>query len=247
MPDLATPARNLRQIMVPAGPRPEGPSFRAIPSQGQVRIGPGRTLLAVEDSRLACEALRLMCQRVQLRLRRAETLASARAHLAVYRPDAVLIDLGLPDGPGEALIAELAASRQRPTVILATSADPAGRARALDAGADVFLEKPVPGLAAFSAALAPLVPATADRPVPPPDLLALRDDLARAEPGRGATADADLRQYLRGFVAGLARQMRDPQLEEAALSAQGATGMDRLQSLLSQRLGPTALTGRFPG
>lgn len=247
MPERTETAPGLRHIVVPAGPRPDGLVFRPLRAPAQVNLRPGRTLLAVEDSRLACEALRLMCQRIPLRLRRAETLAGARAHLAVYRPDAVLIDLGLPDGPGEDLIAELARARQRPAVILATSGDADGRARALDAGADGFLEKPVPGLAAFTAALAPIVPASADRPVPAPDLLALRDDLARAAEGRGAAADADLRQYLRGFVAGLARQMHDPQLEEAALAATGGTGLDRLHRLLSQRLGTGAISGAASG
>eukprot|EP01031_Cornospumella_fuschlensis_P014764 gene14764-18040_t len=64
----------------------------------------GVTILAVEDSRFACEALRLIARRAGARLRRAETMAAARDHLRVYRPDVVLIDLGLPDGRGDALI-----------------------------------------------------------------------------------------------------------------------------------------------
>lgn len=66
----------------------------------------------MEDSRFTCDALRLLCQR-GARLRRAETLAAAQAHSWLYRPDALLVDLGLP-GRGETLIATLAARRFAP-------------------------------------------------------------------------------------------------------------------------------------
>jgi CheY-like chemotaxis protein len=77
----------------------------------------GVTILAVEDSRFACEALRLIARRAGARLRRAETMAAARDHLRVYRPDVVLIDLGLPDGRGDALIRDLAQGPRRPSVV----------------------------------------------------------------------------------------------------------------------------------
>ncbi|MEY4983700.1 MAG: hypothetical protein RIR62_1966, partial [Pseudomonadota bacterium] len=67
----------------------------------------GLTLLAVEDSRLAADGLRLLCRSQGARLRRAATCAEAGRHLSLYRPDAILIDLGLPDGNGEALVAAL--------------------------------------------------------------------------------------------------------------------------------------------
>lgn len=113
----------------------------------------GLTVLAVEDSRFASDALRLMCQRAGARLRRAETLETARAHLRTYRPDVVIVDLGLPDGRGEALIRDLVLSARRPAVILGTSGAEGGRSAALAAGADGFLDKPFESLAAFCLAL----------------------------------------------------------------------------------------------
>ncbi len=95
----------------------------------------GVTILAVEDSRFACEALRLIARRAGARLRRAETMAAARDHLRVYRPDVVLIDLGLPDGRGDALIRDLAQGPRRPSVVMGTSGSAEGRALALAAGA----------------------------------------------------------------------------------------------------------------
>ncbi|MFN6979506.1 MAG: response regulator, partial [Gemmobacter sp.] len=107
----------------------------------------GFTLLVVEDSRYSCEALRLIAQRLGARLRRAETMADARRHLALYRPDVVLVDLGLPDGNGAALIRDLALRAPAGPVVLGLSGDPGGRAAALAAGAAGFLDKPLPGVA----------------------------------------------------------------------------------------------------
>ena len=87
----------------------------------------GVTVLAVEDSRFASDALRLMCRRLGARLRRAESLQAAASHLRLYRPDVVIVDLGLPDGRGEALIAEVVARKPR-VVVLGMSGDAAGRA-----------------------------------------------------------------------------------------------------------------------
>jgi CheY-like chemotaxis protein len=130
---------------------PPAPIIRpALPLQGV-------TLLAVEDSRYACEALRLIARRLGARLRRAERLAEARRHLALYRPDAVLVDLGLPDGSGVDLIGDLALRGAAAPVAIAISGDPDGRGAALAAGAAAFVEKPLAGTAAFGELLVALL------------------------------------------------------------------------------------------
>ena len=91
----------------------------------------GLTVLVVEDSRFASEAVRLLCLRSGARIRRADCLASARRHLATYRPAVVIVDMGLPDGDGAGLIAALAAMRPRVPVILGVSGDPDRRVAAL--------------------------------------------------------------------------------------------------------------------
>ncbi|MGB0905001.1 MAG: response regulator, partial [Mangrovicoccus sp.] len=103
----------------------------------------GLTVLVVEDSRFASEAVRLLCLRSGARIRRADCLNSARRHLRTYRPAVVIVDLGLPDGSGEDLIQELAESSDPMELVLATSGDPDGRARAMAAGAMDFFEKPI--------------------------------------------------------------------------------------------------------
>lgn len=208
----------------------------------------GLTVLAVEDSRYACDALRLMCQHSGARLRRADCLAAAHRHLRVYRPDVLIVDLGLPDGPGEALIAGLAPCPQRPTVILATSGDLTLAPAALAAGADGFLEKPLAGVARFQRAIlqhlagptraAAPRPALAPEAAMTPDPLALRDDLAQAAGLLAGPAEALPRDYLRGFLGGIARSARDDQLAAAAagLRETGPEPVGRLARLVRARL-----------
>ena len=109
----------------------------------------GMTILVVEDSRFTCETLRLMCLRSGARIRRADCLASARRHLQVYRPSAAVIDMGLPDGSGLDLIAELSRATPRVGVIIGLSGDDRAETEALAAGADGFLGKPLDSLAQF--------------------------------------------------------------------------------------------------
>ncbi|MDZ4395581.1 response regulator [Cypionkella sp.] len=202
----------------------------------------GVTILAVEDSRYACEALRLMCQRAGARLRRADTLARARAHLRVYRPDVVIIDLGLPDGRGEGLIRELAMARQRPLAVLGTSGNPDGRGSALAAGAEGFLEKPLESFAAFCTVLRRylpgLAPALIEDAAIHPDPLALQDDLSRAAAALSTEPDAAGRRYLAGFLLGVARHAHDNALARAARDAGTPDSGDLmlLRGLIDKRL-----------
>lgn len=211
----------------------------------------GLTILAVEDSRFASEALRLMCQRAGARLRRAEGLAAARAHLAVYRPDVVLVDLGLPDGRGEALIRSLT-ELQAPAapLVIGMSGDPDGRAPALDAGAAGFIEKPIPGLLFFQQAILALLPTDADRAMAAsggalhPDPMALRDDLATAAAALAAAPGPTQRAYLAGFLSGIARQTDDALLGAASANlVRPDSPMEPLARLLQARL---AAADRFP-
>ncbi len=186
----------------------------------------GLTVLVVEDSRYACEALRLLCLHSGARLRRADCLAAARRHLQVYRPDVLIVDMGLPDGPGDALISELAQRPQRPGVILAISGDPMLGPAALAAGADGFLEKPVESLRAFQCAIlerlpqeddaVPRRPSDAPEARLTPDPIALRDDLIHAAGILAAAPDAGRCEYLGRFLAGVARSARDAPLADAA-------------------------------
>lgn len=214
----------------------------SLPPSGEAPLA-GLTVLAVEDSRYACEALRLMCQRSGARLRRAETLAAARSHLRLYRPDVVLVDLGLPDGDGAELIAALATDGRGAPLVLGMSGEDGAQA-AMQAGAAGFLAKPVERMADFRDAILRHLPdrawlygLTGDAGVSVPDLLALRDDLAAAARRIAAGPGPQEGRYLAGFVAGLARASRDDGLERAAGAARsGPEALGALARALALRL-----------
>ncbi len=183
----------------------------------------GLTVLVVEDSRFASEAIRLLCLRSGARIRRADCLAHAERHLKVYRPGVIIVDIGLPDGSGLALIERLAATTPRVEVILGTSGDDGGETAALAAGADGFLAKPVASLATFQQiVLSHLPPDRQPRglrliqdEVVEPDRIAFHDDLTHVATvlegeQEGATID-----YVTQFLRGVAASAQDKDLTQA--------------------------------
>ena len=205
----------------------------------------GMTVLVVEDSRFACEALRLMCLRSGARIRRADCLASARRHLKVYRPTAVIIDMGLPDGSGGDLISELAGAAPRVGVILGMSGDDETRAAALAAGADGVIPKPLETLAGFQESVLAALPDEI-KPEGPrgvvtdsvtPDRSAYRDDIAHVASLLETRQDGPTLDYVAQFLRGVARAARDRPLERAAAELarcrrQGGRGGDIVARLI---------------
>ena len=184
----------------------------------------GMTILVVEDSLYACEALRLMCLRSGARIRRADCLASARRHLQVYRPSAVIVDHGLPDGSGLELIAELNAAVPRVGIIMGMSGDGAGASAASAAGADGFFDKPIASLATFQQAILDHMPnefqpsgprALCDEVIEP-DHVAYLDDMAHAAALLEDHGDGPMMDYVAQFLGGVARSAEDGPLAGAA-------------------------------
>jgi DNA-binding NarL/FixJ family response regulator len=72
----------------------------------------------------------------------AGTLTEARKHAAEVSVDVAVLDLGLPDGNGADLIADLRWSNPGAAVlILSASLDPAGLEKASEAGANQIMDK----------------------------------------------------------------------------------------------------------
>lgn len=217
----------------------------------------GLTVLVVEDSRFASEAMRLLCLRSGARIRRADSLFHAQKHLAVYRPSVVIIDIGLPDGSGIDLIRDLTRARPRVEVLLATSGDADAEAKALKAGADGFLPKPLSSINFFQSKILEHLPAdrqpkgirmvTDERVVP--DQVALRDDLTAAAMALEDAVDDRTLRYLTQFLGGLARSTEDTHLEKetgalAELHANSAAvqgQVSRIAAMVQDRISQTAV------
>lgn len=218
-------------------PFPPEPMIPQPPPQGADRLPlQGLSLLIVDDSRFTCDALRLILQRAGAQLRRAESLEIARLHLAFRRPDLAIVDLGLPDGRGEDLIAELAAEG---FPVLGLSGDPDGRTTAMDAGATAFVEKPLGSAAGLVRLIRQLVTGAGavdkgdDPALPVGDPIALRDDLARASVLICTQGDPG---YALSFLRSLARASGDTALETAVQDAQTAFDRALLAQMLQDRI-----------
>jgi CheY-like chemotaxis protein len=197
------------------------------------------TLLLVEDSRVVSDAIRCLIAGQNGRLRRADSISQALRHLAVYRPDAALIDLGLPDGSGLDLIAHLAARPLRIERIIAMSGDPELEQAALLAGADAFLPKPLRDRATLLEALSPAL----GRATSPdacgalrPGMAALRDDLTLALDLLRGPADPSRRRYTLGFLRGVALQSGDADLLGQIDASDPARTITPLAGLVQDRL-----------
>ena len=101
----------------------------------------GRVLI-VEDEPALLRALQ-----INLRARGYEVTASTAGQAALVEaarrpPDAVLLDLGLPDMDGIAVIRELRTWSAAPVIVLSGRAGSGDKIGALDAGADDYVTKP---------------------------------------------------------------------------------------------------------
>lgn len=191
------------------------------PRLSQPALGPRSfgTVLLVEDSRHASDAARLMLHGTGVRLRRVETLAHARRHLALYRPEAVMVDLGLPDGSGLDLVAEMRGCGR----IVAISGDPQLEGAALRAGADRFLAKPFRSVTELRVALG-LGAAMPQQVKPVGEGAGWRDDLYMALDLLNGPHSAARRSYALQFAATLAQSAQDSELAMAVMQAEVELG-----------------------
>ena len=99
-------------------------------------------ILIVEDEPPIRRLLRTTLGAHDYRTLEAESGAEALSALRHYRPDLVLLDLGLPDVDGLALIGQIRSATKVPIVVLSSRGDEAAKVTALDAGADDYVTKP---------------------------------------------------------------------------------------------------------
>jgi two-component system KDP operon response regulator KdpE len=99
-------------------------------------------VLLVEDERHIRRFLRASLETEGWRVFEAETVRQGLIDAATRKPDLVIADLGLPDGDGVDLIRDLRTWSSVPVIVLSARSDEADKVRALDAGADDYIEKP---------------------------------------------------------------------------------------------------------
>lgn len=102
----------------------------------------GALVLVVDDEPQIHRFLRPALEAVGYRVERAGTAAEGLRLAAARAPDAVLLDLGLPDMDGQEALARLRAFSVVPVIVLSARDREAEKIRALDGGADDYVEKP---------------------------------------------------------------------------------------------------------
>jgi len=98
--------------------------------------------LIIDDEIQIRRLLRLALESRGYQIHEAETGELGLQACAVHRPDVVLLDLGLPDMDGLAVLRRLREWSQTPVLILSVRDEEKGKIAALEAGADDYVTKP---------------------------------------------------------------------------------------------------------
>ena len=104
--------------------------------------GDAAAILVVEDEPPIRRLLRTTLSAHDYRVIEATTGAEALSALRHHRPDLILLDLGLPDIDGLALIGKIRELGPVPVLVLSSRGDESAKVTALDSGADDYVTKP---------------------------------------------------------------------------------------------------------
>lgn len=100
------------------------------------------TLLVIEDEAKIRSFIRISLQAEGFQVYEAATLTVANQLLPDLDVDAIILDLGLPDGDGQQFIVEHKAEQNVPILVLSARDDEEEKVRALTNGANDYLTKP---------------------------------------------------------------------------------------------------------
>jgi two-component system KDP operon response regulator KdpE len=99
-------------------------------------------VLVVDDEPQIVRGLKIILRDAGYTVESAETKAQALAVLGSRPPDALVLDLVLPDGQGVEVCREVRRFSGLPILVLSAVGDEREKVRALDAGADDYVTKP---------------------------------------------------------------------------------------------------------
>jgi two-component system, OmpR family, KDP operon response regulator KdpE len=116
-----------------------GPGVPGVPGPGRARPS---AILVVEDQPELMRALRINLRARQYDVLTARSGREALAVAASHPPDAIILDLGLPDIDGTEVIVELRRWCKAPIIVLSGRTSPGDKIGALDVGADDYVTKP---------------------------------------------------------------------------------------------------------
>jgi two-component system, OmpR family, KDP operon response regulator KdpE len=102
----------------------------------------GALVLVVDDEPQILRALETNLRGAGYEVATAATAEQALSTAAMRPPDAVILDLVLPDGSGVEVCRELRSWSSAPILVLSVVGDEAEKVAALDAGADDYVQKP---------------------------------------------------------------------------------------------------------
>ncbi len=103
----------------------------------------GTRVLVVDDEQQILRALRTSLRAAGYEVDTADTAKGALAAAALRPPEAMILDLILPDGTGTDVCREFRTWSSAPVIVLSAVGEEREKVAALDAGADDYVTKPV--------------------------------------------------------------------------------------------------------
>lgn len=100
------------------------------------------SILVIEDEAVIRRFVKAALEEEGHRVYEADSVARGLIEAGTRKPDLVVLDLGLPDGDGVALLLDLRSWSSVPVIVLSARVDEGDKIAALDAGADDYLTKP---------------------------------------------------------------------------------------------------------
>ena len=99
-------------------------------------------ILIIEDDAAVSNLISTTMETQNYQYHRARTGAAGVLDAVSYRPDVIILDLGLPDMDGVEIIRKVRSWTNTPIIVVSARSEDQDKVEALDAGADDYLTKP---------------------------------------------------------------------------------------------------------